>query len=109
MPRAISYATTEWGGISQPIVPVRKDGSVVGLWPQVCSILEVELLIDYAGLPSDTRDKVAGDLSAPVTDPKHFHQRMEPGIQSIVAVAPSSLDRRGILTASPEDGLLLRR
>lgn len=104
--RSISYATTEWGGIAHPIVPVRKGGRIDGLWIQVCEVLDVEVLIDFAGLAADTRDKVSGSLRLPITDATHFGSGMEPGIHTMVAVAPGSLDRRGILTASPDADLL---
>lgn len=104
--RAISYATTEWGGISHPIVPVRKGGKIDGLWSQVCEVLDVEVLIDFAALPGDLREKVSATLGLRVTDPTHFKRGMEPGIHTMVAVPPGSLDRRGILTAAPDGGLL---
>lgn len=106
MRRAVSYATTEWGGISHPILPVRKGGVIDGLWQQVSSILEVEIVIDYGNLTPEVRDKIAQDLSVTVLDPKHFGRGIEPGIHTMVAIAPNSLDRMGLLTASPTDGLL---
>lgn len=104
--RAVSYATTEWGGVSHPIVPVRKGGRIDGLWSQVCEVLDVEVLIDFAGLATDIREKVSATLGLQVTDPSLFDRGMEPGIHTMVATPPGSLDRRGVLTASPDAGLL---
>jgi ribosomal protein S27AE len=106
MRAAISYATTEWGGISQPIVPVRKGGAIDGLWRQVCSTLEVEVLIDYGGLARDLKSRIEDTLSATIIDPTHFDPGPEPGIHTMVAIDPGSLDRFGLLTAGADASLL---
>lgn len=106
MRRAISYATTEWGGISHPIVPVRKGGAIDGLWRQVCADLDVDVVVDFAGLSTALRQQIGVDLSATVADPLFFDRGYEPGIHTMVAVDPGSLDQLGLLTAGPDSSLL---
>lgn len=106
MRRAVSYATTEWGGISHPIVPVRRSGAIDGLSRQVCSVLDVESFVDYLALTQEVRYGIGKELSGTVVDSSQLRSGQEPGIHSMVAVAPGSLEEQGVLT-SPEDGSLL--
>ena len=40
--RSVAEASTRWGGISEPIVAVRANGSVDGLWRQVVEVTQVQ-------------------------------------------------------------------
>lgn len=69
--RAVQEATTRWGGMAEPIIPVRRDGSVEGWWRQVVEFAGVEGLVDVDVGASVAAD-VAKSFKLPVTELKHI-------------------------------------
>jgi hypothetical protein len=46
MRRAVQEASTRWAGVTEPIIPLRRDGRIGGWYRQLVSILRVDGLID---------------------------------------------------------------
>lgn len=69
--RAVQEASTRWGGMTEPIIPVRRNGSVDSWWRHVVETAGVEGLVDVdAG--ADLAQKAARSLSLPVVPLKHI-------------------------------------
>lgn len=65
--RAVQEATTRWGGMTEPIVPVRRDGEMDGWWKQVVDLAEVDAVVNVdANQAAAERASVA--LSLPLVD-----------------------------------------
>ncbi|MEU6156101.1 hypothetical protein ABZ816_39605 [Actinosynnema sp. NPDC047251] len=64
--RVVREASTRWGGVAEPVVPVRPDGEVDGWWRQVVATSAVEGLVDVdAG--TDRARRVSESFGLPVT------------------------------------------
>lgn len=62
--RAIQEATTRWGGMTEPIIPVSKNGRIAAWWGQVIELSRVDALVDIdVGLANSTI--VAGRMGLP--------------------------------------------
>jgi hypothetical protein len=93
--KAIRYASTEWGGIGQPVAPVvRKDKITPAIWQQL-EVLKPEVMIDYVGVSNRLRDELQKRLNAQVL-PEPWLEYDEPGVHNLVAVPPGSLRGRTI-------------
>jgi hypothetical protein len=90
--RAVVYATSEWGGYSQPILPVRRRNLIATRWWQFGQTLQPEFLIDYCGVSDSLRQRIKSELGAVVIDhPPPFD---EPGVHTTVAHPRGSLAGR---------------
>ena len=67
--RAVQEASTRWGGVTEPIIPLRRDGRVGGWYRQLISTLGIDGLIDVdAG--QDLAANASRLLGLPVTSLK---------------------------------------
>lgn len=64
--RAVQEASTRWGGIAEPVVPVCSDGEVDGWWRQVVETVGVEGLVDVDAGASHAQ-QVSKSFDLPVT------------------------------------------
>ncbi|PFG16845.1 hypothetical protein ATK74_1400 [Propionicimonas paludicola] len=62
--RAVQEATTRWGGISEVILPVSRDGSVGGWWSQVAATANLDAAVTV-DVPEDTARRAASQLRLP--------------------------------------------
>lgn len=62
--RAVQEASSRWGGMTEPIIPVRAGGSVEALWRQVVTIADIEGLVDVG--VGDDAVTAAGSLALPL-------------------------------------------
>lgn len=99
--RAIRYASTEWGGIGHPIVPVRQNRRIDPGWWQMLDDLHPEILIDYVGIGDILRHELRQRVGAEVVEERMLRWD-EPGIHTLVTVLPGSLRGRTLLVAPPE-------
>lgn len=63
--RAIQEASTRWGGMAEPIIPVRKGGRVDGWWRQVAEFANVHSAVNV-DLNEDDAQTAAASLHLPV-------------------------------------------
>lgn len=49
---AVERASSRWGGIQEPILPVSKSGRIQPAWLQVAEVLEPDVAFDMSGLPA---------------------------------------------------------
>jgi hypothetical protein len=103
--RAISYATTEWGGMGHPILQVQPNGRIAEWLWQIAEVTGPEVLIDYSGI-EEARDQARDRLGSQVIDEPR-EGLMEPGAHALVAVPGRSLDGKRI--AMGNYGSLLER
>ena len=96
---AVSYASTEWGGFSHPIVPVGRSDRLPGLYEQIIADLEPEVWIDYSGRTPSERDQLTRALSRQVMEIPGV--RREPGAHVLIAVPPEEVDHRRDLVVPP--------
>jgi hypothetical protein len=94
--RAVQEASTRWGGMTEPIIPVRRNGSVDGWWRQVVQTANVDGLVDV-DVGSDLAVSVAKLLNLPVIPLKHI-DRDGPAKWTM---HPEALPSRGDLTQVP--------
>lgn len=97
----IEYASTEWGGQGQLIVPVHEGGVLPELYWETLLAVRPEVFIDFAestGLPDDLRNRLGAD----VVRIAHLRQGMtEPGANLLCAVQPPVI-YPGSATYGPE-------
>jgi len=98
--QAIVYATSEWGGYSQPIIPVHRHGHVRPRWWQFLQDLRPEFLIDYCGVDSRLKSRIERELGSHVINHPPIYD--EPGVHTTVAHSRGSLRGRTLFTA-PDD------
>jgi hypothetical protein len=94
--RAVQEASTRWGGMTEPIIPVRRNGCVDGWWRQVLEISDVEGLVDV-DLGPDLAGSVAEALELPVVPIKHIDRDG----YTKWTTHPASLPSRGDPTQAP--------
>lgn len=58
--RAIQEASTRWGGMAEPIIPVRKGGKIDGWWRQVTEVANVHTAVNVDLDPTDAATAAAG-------------------------------------------------
>src|SRR5680860_1166939 len=68
--RAVQEASTRWGGMTEPIIPVRKGGRVDGLWRQIVELADVDGLVNV-DVDLDDAEAAAGGLQLRVTPLEH--------------------------------------
>jgi hypothetical protein len=61
---AIEYASTEFGGISHPILPISPRRKLDGLYAQIAEMLRPDYLLNLAGAPMGTIERVAATIGA---------------------------------------------
>ena len=69
--RAVQEASTRWGGITEPIIPVHADGHIPPLWEQVIEVAQIDGLVNV-DLKEELADKVEANLGIPVIDISHI-------------------------------------
>lgn len=89
--RAVQEATTRWGGMAEPIVPVRRDGSVDGWWRQVVAVAGVEGLVDV-DVGTSVAEEVAKSFNLPVTALKHIDRSGITHFSTHPAALPDHID-----------------
>ena len=57
--RAIQEASTRWGGMAEPIIPVRKGGKIDGWWRQVTDVANVHTAVNVDLDPTDAATAAA--------------------------------------------------
>jgi hypothetical protein len=93
--KAVRYASTEWGGFGQPIVPVIRQDKIYPAFWQYLEVLKAEVVIDYVGVSDRLRTEIVQRLGAQVL-PEAWLEYDEPGIHNLVAIQPGSLRGRTI-------------
>jgi hypothetical protein len=63
--RAVREASSRWGGMSEPILPVAEDGHLEGLWVQILDFADVDELINV-DVESEVAENVASVLGIPL-------------------------------------------
>lgn len=63
---AVSRASTRWGGLQEPIVPVSPAGRIQPAWQQVVQVLAPDVLFDVSGLSDSHRSEIAQRFDADV-------------------------------------------
>jgi hypothetical protein len=101
--KAIAYASTEWGGVMQLILPVDRRGKILRYWRDVCDLLSPESFIDYTGVPEALEAELRSAYGASV-QPENQLRHSEPGIHALAALPPGSFDLQLIV---PRDDSLL--
>ena len=101
--RAVAYATSEWGGWSQPILPVRRRRVIEPRWLQFAEILRPEVFIDYVGVDEELKDALGRDLGGKVIPPPTAGGA-EPGVHATVVHGRDSLRGRTIFVPRQSDG-----
>lgn len=99
--RAIQEASTRWAGATEPIVPVRRSGSVDPWWLQVVEISGVDGLVNVDADPG-AAEKVAERLGLPLADLVNIDRA---GVTQFT-VHPAAIAQ---LTQSPFDSVLIAR
>jgi DNA-directed RNA polymerase subunit RPC12/RpoP len=102
--KAIAYASTEWGGVTQLIVPVNKRGTISRYWRDVCDVISPECFIDYAGLPDSLATELRNAYNASI-HPESLLSHSEPGIHALASLPPGSLQLEAFV--SREESLLV--
>lgn len=97
--RAIVYATSEWGGFAQPIIPVHRRRTIRPRWWQFLEVLRPELLIDYLGIDARLKARIGSELGSQVIG--HPPMYDEPGVHTTVVHQRDSLRGRSIFLAPP--------
>jgi hypothetical protein len=69
--RAIQEASTRWAGLTEPIIPVRADGTIDGWWRQVVEVANVDGLINV-DVDHQAAERGAALLRLPVLDIAHI-------------------------------------
>lgn len=95
--QAIVYATSEWGGFSQPIIPVHRRRQVRPRWWQFLQDLRPEFLIDYCGIDEGLKSRIEQELGSRVIGHPPLYD--EPGVHATVAHSRGSLRGRTLFTA----------
>lgn len=65
--RAIQEATTRWGGMTEPIIPIRKGGRVDSWWQQTVTTAQVNAVVNV-DLSADEAHVAAAMLRLPLVD-----------------------------------------
>ena len=86
--KAMRYASSEWGGINQVIVPITPKRGIDPGWLQVCDTVEPEVFIDYA--PAlELKDMLQSRYGATIYD-EQLLTHEEPGVHVLVAIPPGA-------------------
>ncbi|MGH2704888.1 MAG: hypothetical protein ACRDJ4_07300 [Actinomycetota bacterium] len=104
--KAVAYASTEWGGQGQPIIPVRRRSTVPALWRALLENIRPEVLIDYAGVADELKDSLSayGIQVLPETQLPHW----EPGAHLLAGVPTGDVRGSTIVCAQPSASRLNR-
>ncbi len=105
---AVEHASSRWGGIQEPIIPVSAAGRIQPGWRQVVEQLDPDIAFDVAALDPAGQDAVAGQLGLPVL-PVEMESRAFSGAHPLIVeqregVAHASTSRAPSAVAGP--GLL---
>lgn len=97
---AITYASTEWGGVSHPMLPIDRRGRMAPLDRQIARMLRPDFLVNYAGANHDTVQRVASRLDAePI-----FGREVPYGLHPLAIDAADALRARSMFVpANPRD------
>jgi hypothetical protein len=99
--KAVLYASTEWGGLAHPIVPVRKLRRIdPGMW-QILEQLSPEVFIDYLGIDSGLQAEIQRRLGAQVLSEAALAYD-EPGVHVLVTLPSGSLRGRTLFEVPPK-------
>lgn len=63
---AVARASTRWGGLQEPIVPVSPAGRIQGAWEQIVHLLAPDVVFDVSGLSDPHRSAIRRRLQADV-------------------------------------------
>jgi hypothetical protein len=96
MRRAIQEASTRWGGMTEPIIPVHRNGTVDSWWRAVVRVAKVEGLVDVDAGP-DAANTAGDALGLPVVPLKDI-DRWGPTMWTL---HPASLPYSGDPTQAP--------
>lgn len=92
--RAVGFASSRWGGIQEPIVPVSATGRRVGeAWKELLSILDPDILVNVAGLAGEDLRRVERSLGRPLTHSYSFDRGQDDGLHELSAYAADDLAR----------------
>lgn len=86
---AIEYATSEWGGMGHPIVPVYAGGRAP--WMSLLEDLFPEAVIDFSGADPRFLERHQDKYGIPFLSYDNLQQFAEPGVHAVAALAPGSL------------------
>jgi hypothetical protein len=78
--RAVAEASTRWGGVSEPIIPVRSNGKVDGFWQQLTKLTQVQCVVNV-DLDLAVAQLAAEALALPLVELRHI-DRSSPSIDS---------------------------
>lgn len=76
--QAIQEATSRWGGVSEPILPVSADGQVPAWYVQILTLAPVEALVNI-DVSSDLSEQIGGSLGLAVIPVEHLNTGINPG------------------------------
>lgn len=68
--RAVQEASSRWGGATEPIIPVRRDGEVDGWWRQVAEVSNIDGLVNVDA--GDEASVFANSLQLPLVSIDHI-------------------------------------
>jgi hypothetical protein len=94
--RAVQEASTRWGGLTEPIIPTRRNGTVDSWWRHVVRVANVDALVDVDAGPA-LAESVAETFGLPLIAIKDI-DRAGP---TRWTTHPSSLPNRGDPTQAP--------
>lgn len=80
---AVERASSRWGGIQEPIVPVSAGGRIQPAWNQIIEALEPDIAFELAALDHNARAAVAKQLQLPVL-PVKMESRPSSGAHPLV-------------------------
>ncbi len=98
---AITYASTEWGGVSHPMLPVDRRGRIAPMDRQISEMLKPDFLVNYAGATHDLVQRVARAINA---DPI-FGRDVQFGLHPLAVESSSSLRARTLFVPASKQGL----
>jgi hypothetical protein len=87
--RAVQEASTRWGGMTEPVIPVRRGGSIDPWWQQTVEVADVVGAVNV-DLPSDDAQRAGQALGLPVVDLAHVDRAGT----TRFTVHPTSLPKR---------------
>lgn len=90
---AMRYASSEWGGIGQPIVPMTPSRGVSRGYLELCDMLAIEVFIDYAGISEEVRHLLRSRYGAEIYDPSSG-SLTEPGAHVLAALPSGTFEGR---------------
>ena len=72
--RAVQEASTRWGGVTEPILPVDNDGLLAPWWIQAAKLCDVQAVVNVDVSP-ESASKIGAKLGLPVVDIAHIDER----------------------------------